>query len=336
MISVGPINRLLVVGGGEVVRKLVTWSREQELPVSLILGERHAKEQVAEISFHDFLHMNDVQHKIVKSLEDKELQSLLPPEEGTLVLSVSAPWVFKPWQVRDLFNGQILNYHGSRLPKDRGGGGFSWKIMEGDPFGYCALHLVDSGIDTGDIVSGKEFLFPSTARTPKDYFQFEIEQSFQFLVSFLESVRHESRNIRPLPQQNHFSTYWPRLWTTKNGVIDWSLDLDQLDRFIRAFDDPYHGASTTLNGAVCHIKKVSLTTADGLFHDYQRGLVYRKGPQWICVAARGGSLIVEEVRDPEGRDLMDEIRVGDRFLSPQSMLEEGLLRARFSAEGPVG
>ena len=35
-----------------------------------------------------------------------------------------------------------------------------------------------------------------------------------------------------------------------NGWIDWSMNIDDLDRFIRAYGDPYGGANTLSNKKV--------------------------------------------------------------------------------------
>ena len=42
----------------------------------------------------------------------------------------------------------LINFHGTRLPLDAGGGGFSWKIMREDRIDNQLVHLIDEGIDT--------------------------------------------------------------------------------------------------------------------------------------------------------------------------------------------
>ena len=41
--------------------------------------------------------------------------------------------------------------------------------MMGNRLGFCQLHLIDGGIDTGNIVKTEEFLYPPACRIPKDY-----------------------------------------------------------------------------------------------------------------------------------------------------------------------
>ena len=47
--------------------------------------------------------------------------------------------------------------------------------------GFCLLHKLQSGIDTGPIVKYKEFFYPPNCRIPKEYRQFYEKQNESFL-----------------------------------------------------------------------------------------------------------------------------------------------------------
>ena len=51
------------------------------------------------------------------------------------------------------------------------------------------------------------------------------------------------------------------------------------------------------------------------------------------VAADGGSLIVQEVLDESGRNIIQDIKVGDRFVTPSSYLEGRYGRIVYTAKG---
>jgi methionyl-tRNA formyltransferase len=55
------------------------------------------------------------------------------------------------------------------------------------------------------------------------------------------------KDFRIRNQEEKDSTYFPRLNSLNQGFIDWEWDCGEALRFIRAFDDPYCGASTFLN-----------------------------------------------------------------------------------------
>ena len=93
----------------------------------------------------------------------------------------------------------------------------------------------------------------------------------------------------------------------------------ELEKFICAFDDPYRGAKTFLNGKIVRIKDVLLSSQDGTFHSYQNGIVYRKGANWLCVSLKTSSLIIRQVLDEKKNDIFENVKVGDRFITPFSV-----------------
>ena len=76
----------------------------------------------------------------------------------TLGFSISGAWVFRHDFI-SVFNGKIFNIHGSNLPQNRGGAGYSWRILRNDRSGGVAIHFVDEGLDTGKIIMYKNFTF---------------------------------------------------------------------------------------------------------------------------------------------------------------------------------
>lgn len=72
----------------------------------------------------------------------------LDPEWGILAWW---PKIVKP-HIRKVPKHGFLNTHPSLLPYNRGKHPNFWSIVEGVPFGVT-LHLIDDGIDTGDIVA---------------------------------------------------------------------------------------------------------------------------------------------------------------------------------------
>jgi len=205
--------------------------------------------------------------------------------------------------------------------------------MMGNRLGFCQLHLVDSGVDTGDIVRTKEFLYPAACRVPKDYEEVYFNQNMDFVLGFIEELRQQVVSVDTVKQSDYFSTYWPRLSTEKNGWIDWSEKIESLERFICAFDDPYEGSKTFLNEQKVYIKDVMIDFSDPQFHRFQSGIIYRKRPSWISVCANGGTLIIKKIVDENGSNLLDTIKVGDRFSTPLLHLESRYERVVYTPSG---
>jgi hypothetical protein len=256
---------------------------------------------------------------------DEQLRDLITP--ATLGLGFGEAWSFG----RDLlgrFNGRLLDLMGVRLPTYRGGAHYTWQILRNNRVGCCCLqvineHMVQGEFDSGEIVKSKEYLLPASARTPADYFAAAVANEVEFLLEFLAEAG-AGRDFPLARLQEDFSQYYPRLNTLRHGFIDWSWGTLDLERFICAFDDPYAGASTFLNGRRVHLKQCRSEFLDGAFHPFQAGLIYRLAHAAAFVCTRDGSLIVQRVVDERGKDMLSELKPGMRFATPRSCLDEAL------------
>jgi methionyl-tRNA formyltransferase len=333
LFELGPFNDLLLLGGGSLLRDLCKWAKKNNFAIRVITSPRHATEHIEGIVLKKFLEEESIPHIVSESIASNEVHTFVGEISKTFCLSLGAAWIFKPLTIEKVFNNKLFNLHGTRLPQNRGGGGFSWQILTSNRFGFCVLHLIDGGIDTGDIIYFDEFLYPAICRIPEHYSDFYIKQNFSFITKLLEETTNKSKLIKPIAQAEYFSTYWPRLHTTTNAWIDWSWDVYELERFICAFDSPYAGAQTYLNENKIHLKNVSINFQDGAFHSYQAGLVYRKSKNWLCVCVKGAGLIIENVLDENGSDKFDAIKVGDRFFTPYEKLENVKHRVIYNATG---
>ena len=329
----GPINGIVLLGGGGLLRKLCLWAKSEGAPIKVITSPRHNNEIINNQSLADFLLQKNVENISVDDISSEEVNSFLTGTNDYFYLSLGAAWIFKESVIKSLFNNRLLNEHGARMPQNRGGGGFSWQILMGNKFGFCVLHNVDGGIDTGEIIAFDEFLYPANFRKPIDFENYHIEKNLDFIINFIEKYRSKNLPLNPIVQSEYFSTYWPRLNTEINGWINWQLDPIDIERFICAFDEPYSGAQTLLNDNKVKIKNVSLSTQDSVFHPYQTGIVYRKHKSWICVALKDSSLIIEGLYDEQGKDILHSVSLGDRFTTPALLLENSFSRPVYTSNG---
>jgi len=331
--SYGPIEGIVLLGGGRLLRQIALWAVSEGAPLKVITSPRHAEEIDDGETLLDFCLRQKIKHLVVEQITEQSVVSFLSDTQQYFYLSLGAAWIFKSEVIEKLFNNQLFNLHGTRLPQNRGGGGFSWQIMMGNRFGFCVLHQVDGGVDTGDIIATDEFIYPPTARIPEDYEKIYLSKNLDFVIDFIEAHRNGAEVVKPIRQSEWFSTYWPRLNTELNGYVDWSLSANEVERFICAFDAPYKGASTFLNGKKVFLRKVSISAQDGSFHSFQSGLIYRKSKEWVCVAIRGATLIIEEIRNEDNSNILSNVKVGDRLYTPQSFIENAMDRVIYTPAG---
>jgi methionyl-tRNA formyltransferase len=125
-------------------------------------------------------------------------------------------------------------------------------------------------------------------------------------------------------QTNYLSRYFPRINTKTNGFINWDLQSYDLINFINSFDDPYEGASTFLNTGnfgKLHIKGVNLHGGEIANHPFMSGIITRHDKKWLVVStANRHSLLIEKVINSNGENIINNLKIGDRFYTPYKFL----------------
>ena len=335
-IALNKCKKIVIFGGGILATKIARKTISIGYEVAIITSPRQSCEEISKgVSFINFLNNNNLRFIVSNNINDKDIKKYLNSfGDDTFFLSLGAAWIFDKNFISKTLNGRLFNLHGTRLPQNRGGGGFSWQIMTGNRFGFCLLHIVDDGIDTGQIVNFEEFIYPHTCKYPIEYMNYYNDKNVIFLERILKNAFTGKVVFSLYKQIEYLSTYWPRLNQDSSSWIDWSQSPDIIERFICAFGPPYKGALTTINGRNVRINKVCINYQDGVFNPYQNGIVYRIGGSWICVALNGGGIIIESVSDDKtGESCISSISVGDRFITTNKMLENSKNRVTYAPSG---
>ena len=262
---------------------------------------------------------------------DKDIANLINPD--TFGISIGSPWIFSSSFIKQL-NGRFVNVHPAKLPVDRGGGGFSWRVMMENRSSAAVVHLMEPEIDSGDILDMETYTIANSHKKPEEWERFTSKLEEDLLKRFL-GVLLSGGTFRRIKQDESMSTYWPRLNTDLQGYIDWSWSRKEIISFVHSFDDPYEGASTFVGNDRVRVKSVFEVNGDGNFHPFQTGLIYRKTKDGLFVATKDGGIMFGKVLDYQGRNIGDQkIKLGDRFYTPTSIIDEVKRnRVYYSPEG---
>lgn len=137
-----------------------------------------------------------------------------------------------------------LNIHPAMLPKYRGRYSTVHAIFNGENETGVTLHWMDSGIDTGPIISQQKIRIKDTDTAKTLYDEFTKVGERLFKTFLYKWVRGEK--IQSVPQDNKKATYYSRK-LPNNGKIDWSWNGKQIKNFIRAMTfEPFSPVTITL------------------------------------------------------------------------------------------
>ena len=309
------LNSVVFLGQSDDFAKLIKINNSLKLETIIITSTHQSK-----------LIDNKIDFKIFDKLDEKFRNFINKKvnKENTIFISLAARYIFKKDTIQNFFLNNLVNFHGTRLPLDAGGGGYSWKIMREDRIDNQLVHIIDEGIDSGSIIDNHLSLFPKQCQIPKDYEEYRSKKFIEFYSEFLKKIKN-GKFFDLKPQTNYLGRYNPRLNSETDGLINWELDPYDLYNFINAFDEPYKGASTFLNNGnfgKLYLKKVHLHGGDSSNHPYMSGIVSRHDKNWIVVCTKSKHmLLIEEVRDKKGNNIIKDIKVGDRFYTSRQELE---------------
>lgn len=312
------LKHIIFFGESDVFKNLIEINNNIDLKTTIITGSHQAKIINKKINIKIFDKINENFKKFINKNCSRK---------STLFVSLGARYIFKKNTINNFFLNNLVNFHGARLPLDAGGGGFSWRILREDRIDSQLVHLVDEEIDKGPVLENELNIFPKHCKVPLDFKNYYTSNFLNFYKKFVQNLK-KGKKFDLKSQSNFVGRYNPRLNTKINGLIDWKLNSYDLINFINAFDEHYSGATTYLNNGnygKLKIRKCHLHGGDSSNHPFMAGIVTRHDKKWIVVSTSGKHmLLVEEVLDSKGKNILSKIKTGDRFFTPTIELDNAV------------
>ena len=230
----------------------------------------------------------------LKTVNCPEAISLMNKHQVNMGISINCRNIIKK-EIINYFDTPIYNLHDSYLPDERGGALNTWRILNSVNEVGNTLHHLDEGIDTGDIVLQEKTLLNKEYPYPIDYLNAETENCRKILFEFIQLLKN-NKKINAIKQENDKSYYYPRLHTEINGIINWDWNIEEIERFIRAFSLPYPGAFSYYKEEKVHILSSRIESNSITFHPFANGkIVTVLDDKSVRVVGGGKSLIIDRI-----------------------------------------
>jgi methionyl-tRNA formyltransferase len=196
----------------------------------------------------------------------------------------------------------IINFHGSLLPKYRGRTPHVWAIINNEKVTGITAHKVDEGCDTGPIL--KQIKIPILKHYTGNDILIKFKELYPQLVWEVLELLQSKKIIYKQQNEKKGSFFGKR--KPEDGLINWSWHRERIYNWVRAQAEPYPGAYAYINEEKLIIDEVRPTHFP--FHYKQEnGLVLgRKNNNNIIVKTPNGPLELIRVRN----SIIDEIENG--------------------------
>lgn len=202
-----------------------------------------------------------------------------------------------------------FNLHPSKLPAYRGMHPIIYGMMNGEPTLGITLHKIDSGIDTGPIISQSTELV-----TPHDSVRSMTDKLYTKGAELIDQLLHTLTEKGYVPEVNQ-SMYDDLLGARR--VIRWNDSAWRINNLVRSLSYPWPMAKTFFESTPI------LIGGSDIIHDNEMipGLILDICPDYIKVGTGGHSITISEIRDenkniipiPKFRELFNPIPMQSRF-----------------------
>lgn len=264
-------------------------------------------------TFKDSLEENDIEYIETSDFSYKSIKPYL--DMNTIIFSTNCDTILK----KDLIEAsekRIFNFHNASLPHQKGGSPHSWGFMQKRRSTFLTIHHLTNEIDSGEKILEKEIIFPDHIKNLEELYTLFQPSENKLFENFLENIKNFDLKLPTIKNTTDKDFYWPRLNTEKDGFIDWRWNVEDILNFCKAFDKPFEGASSYIDGVRFRLQDVELDDEDTFFHPLQYGLVYRVKKDLVWVACKNGGLKISNLQS----DSSFEIKLGNRFVTPANKL----------------
>lgn len=213
----------------------------------------------------------------IDKMTDEELEPLRALEPDLLLVGGFAVILKAP--LLRLPKIGCLNCHSSLLPKHRGPNPFTAVILANETETGVTFHVMDEGIDTGDIV--EQIRIPIEPRaTAGTLYKASSELAGERVVEVLDRIEREG--LKGTPQDPAEASYDQKL-PPERLEIDWTQPAEEIDRLVRACT-PFMMVRTRYRGRPVYIMR---TRFDSTPVDAAPGTIVDNNPRLKIATGEG-------------------------------------------------
>jgi len=209
------------------------------------------------------------------------------------IVCVAAYGKILPEEILDIPKYGCINVHASILPKYRGAAPINWSLINGEKETGITIMKMDSGMDTGNIISSHKIKInddDDTLMLTEKLSILSAKKIIEFINNLILNGSYESRS-----QNENEATLAPKI-KKEDALIDWQKDAEGIRNLIRGCN-PWPVAHTHFKGQIIRIFKVSLDNSSNI----NPGQIANKDGRLIVGCGQGSIEIFEIQRSGQKR-----------------------------------
>lgn len=336
------LERIAFFGSGKLVVDSALFAQSKNIDVAVFAAPRHLQDTVEcgdrAVSYEEYLRSHGIKFFSCKDVNNaQELKSFV--KKNTIGIGMGEVFTFTKETIA-LFSNNLFDFMIIPLPKYRGGAHYTWQILRNEKQSGWYIQEINEDMvpgvyDSGRVLKYVNYTIDESARCPQQFHDRAEEEGLKLFKEFISEIM-SGKSFPLFDVDESEAMYFPRLATLQHGFINWAWTVEEISRFVCAFDAPYPGASTFLNGERVFLKDSRVDYSEGIFHPFITGLVYRIYDETAYIAVKDGSLAVKGIYDEARVSIMERIKVGHRLYTPMRYVEESMLTSvAYDSEGLI-
>ena len=182
----------------------------------------------------------------------------------------------------------VLGFHPSKLPHNRGRHPIIWSLVLGLKQSASTFFFMDQGVDSGEILSQKNFNISHTDDA-KIIYDKMVKIALTQVEEFLPKL--EKKTFHTIKQNHEISNSW-RKRVKADGLIDFRMSSKKIYNLVRALTKPYVGAHINYKEKEIIIWKVKII--ENKQNNYECGKVLDINKNKILVKTSDGAIEIIE------------------------------------------
>lgn len=183
----------------------------------------------------------------------------------------------------------VVGFHPTALPNNKGRHPIAWTLVLGLKKTASTFFMIDTGVDSGDIISQVEIevCFDDDARTLYDKIMKAARKQIIELISQFEN------NHVVYKRTSQIGNVW-RKRTKQDGLIDWRMSTIAIYNLVRGLTRPYIGAHFLNNGIEYKVWKVEVEDKDYLENIEPGKILKVYSPTEFIIKVSNGTVHIKE------------------------------------------
>jgi methionyl-tRNA formyltransferase len=322
------IKKIFLLGGSISLLEAALLLQKRKFEFFIFTSKRQLNDRILDssLSLEQGLKKNRIKYFISKDI-NKDKNFIKNFDKSSLAIGFGEPWKFSDKIIKK-FRSNLIDFMCIPLPLFRGGAHYTWmSLMGAKKSAVCLQEITENTLqgvfDDGKILLRKEFKIKKNSK-PSFFFNLERKNTNLLLKLFFDHIINK-KEIKKFLINEKNSLFLPRLFTGKNGWINWQWKGNDIFSFINSFDEPYIGSSTRYidnnDKKIIYLKDISWENKKIKFHPFQSGLIINKSKTGVIVATTDGSIKIKKIFDNKKRDIKKDIEIGRRLYSLNSDIE---------------